>query len=120
MPLVLVFVTGVLGVMLAFLSWESCCKDHCIALVNMRQPTHSSSSMSIHTKNVGVVLLCLLYFGFLAILLLIEAIIWWFMLYAVFLIPCMVLYVIVAIRKQQYWQAEGQVEHAEAKADTES
>lgn len=43
-----------------------------------------------------------------ALALLLLGVLLWIVLYTVFLVPCLILYVIVAVRKQMYWRAEGE------------
>ena len=54
MPLVLFLITAILGVMLAYLNWESCCKDHCIAMLNRRSPSYGTSSLFFKPKKFTV------------------------------------------------------------------
>ena len=62
--------------------------------------------MKAKLRNIGIIVLCGWVFAAMALVLLLVAIFLWILLYTVFLIPCLILYVIVAVRKQMYWKAE--------------
>ena len=66
--------------------------------------------MKAKLRNIGIIVLCGWVFAAMALVLLLIAVFLWILLYTVFLVPCLILYVIVAVRKQMYWKAEGRGE----------
>ena len=106
MPIVLFVITAILGGIFAFVTYEGVFKEMCDSLWRLPGSLRGRSAIIRRMKSVGAILLCIVVYSLLAFLLLVFAVCLWAIMYTVFLIPCMILYVIVAIRKQYIWQAE--------------
>ena len=97
MPLILLLITGLVGFMMSYFFWEENLKDFCLKLLNLRQP--NVRTMREKIKNIGVLVMCFWLFSAMALVLLAFGFFLWVILYTVFLVPCMILYIIVAVRK---------------------
>ena len=116
MPIVLFIITAILGGIFAFVAYEEVFKEMCKSLWSLPGSFRDRSTIIRQIKSVGAILLCIVVYSLLAAMLFVFAVCLWAIMYCVFLIPCMILYVVVAIRKQYIWQAETDFETESEKA----
>ena len=104
LPIVLLFVTLLVGIILAFATYDGCLKYPLKKLINCIKKHREAKSKFIGGLQaiagvVGLVILVPLYLA----LLIVIAVLSWALLFVVFTIPCIILYVIVCVRKQFVW-----------------
>ena len=106
MPVVLFFLDFILGIMFAYLTYDNCGKYPVNGLIKCIKNRKRNSKFLGLLQATAAVIGLVLCFPLILSVLIVEALIIWVVLYAVFTIPCIILYAIVIVRKQFVWQVE--------------
>ena len=115
MPIVLFFFDLLCGIMFAFLTYDYCLKYPIKGLLECIRGKDEQKKFQRLLKATAAVIGLILLILLIAVFLIIEAIIIWVLLYVIFTIPCMILYVIVFIRKQYVWKVEEKVKKVKSR-----